>query len=168
MAEGKAEIFLSYGREPDTVQFVKRLKRSLEEATISVWLDTEDIRAGQDWHAAIGMGLHHCKGLVCVITHKYLASKYCASELYVADGDHKELFPVFLEDVDFTGHGERGHGVKYAISGINWTFCRPEDDYAAAVQRLVVGMREKGEANSRAPLKPSPIFKAVLTAQKGI
>ena len=48
------EVFLSYGREPEVSAFVKQLKRDLETRGISVWLDTDDIPAGSDWHGAIG------------------------------------------------------------------------------------------------------------------
>ena len=34
--------------------FVKRLKVDLEAAGFGVWLDTDDIPAGSDWHGAIG------------------------------------------------------------------------------------------------------------------
>ena len=53
MATGK-EIFVSYGREPEVTAFVTLLKHDLEAQDFSVWLDTEDIPAGSDWHAAIG------------------------------------------------------------------------------------------------------------------
>lgn len=49
------EVFLSYGREPEVTAFVKKLKCDLEARGISVWLDTEDIPAGSDWHGAIGL-----------------------------------------------------------------------------------------------------------------
>ena len=36
-------------------------------------------------------------------------------------------------------------GVKFVISGINWTMCRPGiDDYAMSLEKLIVSMREKG------------------------
>ena len=53
MASGK-EIFVSYGREPEVSAFVIQLKLDLEARGFSVWLDTEDIPAGSDWHGAIG------------------------------------------------------------------------------------------------------------------
>ena len=53
MAVRKA-VFLSYGREPEVISFVTQLKHDLEARGFSVWLDTEDIPAGCDWHGAIG------------------------------------------------------------------------------------------------------------------
>lgn len=61
-AESEAkEIFISYGREPGVIFFVKQLKRDLEHNGFSVWMDAEDIPAGSDWHGAIGVGLTSCQ-----------------------------------------------------------------------------------------------------------
>jgi len=40
-----------------------------------------DIPAGSDWHGAIGTGLVHCRGIVPIITNKYIASRYCTNEV---------------------------------------------------------------------------------------
>ena len=140
------EIFLSYGREEQDMQrFVLKLKHDLEKNGFTVWLDMEDIPAGCDWHGAIGTGLHQCKALLALITSKYISSRYCASELYTADSDKKHVFPLILEEVDFEST-ERGRGVKYVISGINWVhFRQGKDDYFSTLLKLMQGMREKGE-----------------------
>ena len=139
------DIFLSYGRESEVTQFVTQLKCDLEGNGFGVWLDTDDIPAGADWHGAIGRGLHQCRALIAVITKKYINSRYCASELYTADGDGKLIFPVIYEDdVDY-GASDRGMGVKYVINGINWSMFRPQrDDYIAFLTKLIQGLREKG------------------------
>ena len=54
------------------------------------------------------------------------------------------IFPIMFEDVDFNA-SEQARGVKLAISGLNWTMCRPGvDDYSNAVSKLMRGMREEG------------------------
>ena len=110
-----------------------------------MWLDTEDITAGCDWHAAIGTGLDKCQALIAVISNKYIMSRYCKSELYTANGDQKHIFPVIVENVDFSGT-ERARGVKYVVSGINWTMFRPGyDDYQTSLTKLITGMKEHGQ-----------------------
>ena len=64
------ELFISYGREPEVTEFVQKLKSDLEKNGFRVWLDSTDISAGCDWHAAIGTGLHNCKALLAIITPK--------------------------------------------------------------------------------------------------
>ena len=66
------------------------------------------------------------------------------TQLYTADGDKKAIFPIMFEDVDFSTN-ELARGVKFVISGVNWTMCRPGvDDYNSAISKLMQGMKEKG------------------------
>lgn len=109
-----------------------------------MWLDSDDISSGSDWHGAIGTALDYCKAVVPIITNKYVASRFCKGELYTADSSKKLIFPVFLEEVDLSA-SELARGVKYIISGINWTFFRSGlDDYNVSVEKLIKGMREQG------------------------
>eukprot|EP00656_Telonema_subtile_P039771 TRINITY_DN44853_c0_g1_i2.p1 TRINITY_DN44853_c0_g1~~TRINITY_DN44853_c0_g1_i2.p1 ORF type:complete len:365 (+),score=78.54 TRINITY_DN44853_c0_g1_i2:136-1230(+) len=110
----------------------------------SVWLDAEDIPAGCDWHGAIGKGLSNCKAIVSVVTNKYLGSRFCVNELYTADSDMKLIFPIIFEDVNFEAC-ESAQGVKFVISGTNWTMCRPGmDDYEESLQKLLLALRKEG------------------------
>lgn len=137
------DIFLSYGREPTTAPFVSRLKSDLEGAGYSVWLDTVDIPSGSDWHSAIGDGLRRCTALIALITHKYIRSKYCKNEMFMADLTHKSIFPIFLEKVDFNSSEDAG--VLYTISSINWIMLTSGmAGYDAAFSQLLEGMKSKG------------------------
>ena len=100
--------------------------------------------AGSDWHGAIGTGLSCSKAIVPIITNKYVASHFCKGELYTADCEKKLIFPLFLEDVDLSV-SELARGVKYIISGINWTYFWPGLDYDMSLKKLVEGMKDKGE-----------------------
>ena len=105
---------------------------------------TQDIAAGSDWHGAIGVGLHKCQAIIPVLTPKYIASRYCLNELYTADGDKKLIFPIIYQDVDFNA-SDTAMGVKFVISSINWTWCRPDqDDYDTNIYKFMAGMRAKG------------------------
>ena len=91
-----------------------------------------------------GTGLDHCKAVIAVITRKYVDSKFCTSELYTANSDRKNIFPVIFEDVDYSA-SEHARGVKYVIGSINWTMFRPGyDDYHLSLERLVRGMKDQG------------------------
>lgn len=137
-------IFISYGREEDVTKFVLQLKHDLETSGYPVWLDLESIPAGSDWHGAIGTALQECSAIIPIVTQKYLGSRYCMNELYTADAEKKAIFPIVYEDVDLTST-EAGRGLKYIISGINWTMFRPgKDDYGDSLQKLIKGISEKG------------------------
>ena len=65
-----------------------------------------------------------------------------------------------FEDVDFSTN-ELARGVKFVISGVNWTMCRPGvDDYNSAISKLMQGMKEKGNKyiTSDAKQKQCAIF----------
>ena len=103
------------------------------------------MHVGSDVRAAIGSGLHHCKGLIAVITNKYIESNYCPNELYVAHSDGKHIFPVIFEDVDLK-RTEKSRAVKFVIQGINWAYFQPKkDNYESFLSDLMNGMTDAGK-----------------------
>jgi len=104
---------------------------------------------GLDWHSAIGEALQSCRALVAIISKKYLLSKFCKNELFMADSSHKPIFPVFLEEVDLTSTSNAG--VLYTISGINWVHAHGQ--HSEAVKKLVEGMVNAGIGPTKAPSK---------------
>lgn len=80
---------------------------------------------------------------VCIIM--LIFYKTCLfSQLYTADGDKKAIFPIIFEDLDFEAT-EFGPGVKFVISAVNWTMCRPRlDDYNLNISKLIMGLKAKG------------------------
>ncbi|XP_062504453.1 uncharacterized protein LOC134181229 isoform X2 [Corticium candelabrum] len=150
MSQPDKEVFLSYGREPEVTNFARKLRDDLESMGFTIWFDQTDIPAGSDWHGAIGTGLDRCKALIAIITHKYVGSRFCTSELYTASSDGKFVFPVFYEHPDLSA-SEKARGVKYVISGINWTMFRPGMDvYDQSLQKLADGMFAKGLGSCQA------------------
>ena len=79
-----------------------------------------------------------------IITQKYVSSRYCVNELYAADNDKKVIFPVIFSDADFTV-SDTAKGVKFVVSSINWTMCRPAiDDYRQSLDKLISAIKGKG------------------------
>ena len=139
------DVFLSYGREESVKKFVRQLKVDLETEQLSVWLDVEDIPTGTEWPKEIGIALRECKALIPVVTKKYVSSQYCKSELYVARGYKKPIFPIIREDG--WKESDDGEGVNFMIASSNWAMFRPADDYGMSLQRLVEGLKgmERGK-----------------------
>ena len=143
LSDDDVDIFISYGREQNTTPLAYQLKNDLERVGFKVWMDLTDISSGSDWHSAIGVGLRKCRALVVIITHKYIRSKYCRNELFMADSLQKDVFPIFLEDVTFDSPEDAG--VQYAISSINWVMMTPGKlAYSEAFKHLLDGMIKKG------------------------
>lgn len=143
LSDDDVDIFISYGREQNTTPLACQLKNDLERVGFKVWMDLTDISSGSDWHSAIGVGLRKCRALVVIITHKYIRSKYCRNELFMADSLQKDVFPIFLEEVTFDSPEDAG--VQYVISSINWVMMTPGKlTYSEAFKQLLDGMIKKG------------------------
>ena len=141
-------MFVSYDREDTVKEFVRKLKRDLEGAQLSVWLDEEDIPARSEKPVlAIRIALRDCKVLVVVVTKKYISTSFCKSELYVACGKKKPIFPVIREDgwdvlKQSVFSKECSEGVKYMKASNSCVSFLPSDDYGAALQKLIAGVKE--------------------------
>ncbi len=143
LSDDDIDIFISYGREQSTTPLACQLKSDLERVGFKVWMDVTDISSGSDWHSAIGVGLRKCRALIAIVTHKYIRSKYCRNELFMADSLQKDVFPIFLEEVTFDSPEDAG--VQYAISSINWIMMTPGKlAYSEAFKQLLGGMIKKG------------------------
>lgn len=148
--DGSKDIFLSYSREVESTEFVTKLKKDLESAGFSVWMDTEDIHTGSDWHSAIGEALQNCKALIAVMTARYLTSEYCKKELYMASDEKKPIFPVVLREVDFS---KCDSGVRYTISSLNRISFDDANDQKAFAKLLEGLKRQVRPSISEKPLK---------------
>ena len=133
------DIFLSYSRETESTDFVIKLKKNLESTGYSVWMDTEDIHTGSDWHSAIGAALQNCKAFIAVMTSRYLVSEYCKKELFMASSEHKPIFPIVLGDVNFSSSDS---GVLYAISSLNRINFKNASDQKA-FSKLLEGLKHQ-------------------------
>ena len=136
------DIFLSYGREPEVLQFVTKLKHDLEENLFTV---LADIPPGSQWYGDAGTVLRNCRSVVAVMTNKYVNSPYCSSELFAADRDGKKIIPVIFEDINY-GAGEAAGGVQYVLTktnGATFMFRRGVDDYATSLGRMIQALKGK-------------------------
>eukprot|EP00731_Ephydatia_muelleri_P030989 Em0022g503a len=133
-----ANIFISYVREPEVVQFVTKLKHDLEENRFAVL--ASDIPPGSSWYGDVETVLRSCRALIAVITKKYLNTPYCSNELYAADRDGKKLFFALLEDIDL-GTSDPARAVQYLVSKTNWTtsfnFKTGVNDYWTSLGSLI-------------------------------
>ena len=140
------DVFVSYDRDDTVNEFVRKLKRGLEGAQLSVWLDKEDIPAGTEKPVlAIRIALRDCKALVVVVTKKYISSSFCKSELCVAYEKKKPVFPVIREegwDVLQQSMLKECEGVKYMKATSNCVRFLPSDDCSAALQKLIAKLKE--------------------------
>jgi formylglycine-generating enzyme required for sulfatase activity len=107
-----ATIFLSYSRKD--IEIMHRVKETLEQAGVSVWID-EHLKPGEeDWILAIEHNLAKCRGVVTLLSPDAYKSKWVRSELNRATklkrpifpllvrGEPEDVVPLLLETVQFT------------------------------------------------------------------
>lgn len=71
----------------------------LEDAGISVWVDSTGLRSGVDFLSKIGQAIIDAKLFVSLVSEKSLKSKFCRDELSLAYISDKFLFPVALDSL---------------------------------------------------------------------
>lgn len=84
-AETPLKIFLSYGHTEQEI--VSRIKESLEARGHTVWFDTSEIKAGDDWRASIAEGVSSSNGVIaCLSKHAFRDGGVCHDEIDIAVG----------------------------------------------------------------------------------
>ena len=126
------DVFISYSRRD--VEFVRELYAALAAHDKDIWADWEDIPITAEWLLEVYRGIESSDNFLFVITPDSLASDVCAQELAHAVEKNKRLVPVLRREA------APGTTVPGALAARNWTFFRPDDDFAAAVDALVVAL----------------------------
>lgn len=89
----QADVFLSYARAD--FDSARSLAGRLQASEISVRLDTEEIRTGDDWRRRTEAAIRSSRVVVALLTPAYLRSDYAALELGLAvDRVARILLPV--------------------------------------------------------------------------
>jgi tetratricopeptide (TPR) repeat protein len=93
------KIFLSYGHD-DNTPMVERIRKDLEARGHEVWIDTSQIKAGDDWRRSIAQGVQDAqKTLAMLSRHSVREPGVCRDELAIslANGGDQSLVTVLLE-----------------------------------------------------------------------
>ncbi|KJE92075.1 hypothetical protein CAOG_03102 [Capsaspora owczarzaki ATCC 30864] len=108
------DIFLSY-RHLDG-DFARALEADLNERGFSVWVDKNDISAGNDWRSDIANGIDNALCVVFLMTPGSVQSKYCLEEVHYAYEADKPIFPVVFVDA----YEHMKGALKMMLSRIQW------------------------------------------------
>jgi hypothetical protein len=94
----RQHVFVSYKHEDEV--FADMLMRQLQLAGFTVWLDTEHLRAGENWREAINQAIKEAFALVLVISPEAKSSEYVTYEWAFAQGAGIKVVPVLLRPTD--------------------------------------------------------------------
>lgn len=93
------KIFFSYGHDVHT-DFIKKTKNDLNaKGDIDVWIDSEELKAKDDWEHELEFAIENSDEVVYFIT-PYSARRpdgYCLNELAFSIANAKPIIPVMLE-----------------------------------------------------------------------
>ena len=116
-------IFVSYSRKDSAV--VDRLVKKLEAAGHEVWWDM-GIPGGTLWQKQIVMGLKKSSAFLLVVSKDSIKSNNVLKELTLASEKGKNVYPVFIHDVEVPEE------MELALSGIQRIDFHSRDFDAAA------------------------------------
>jgi len=122
-----ATVFISYSHR-DT-EFAQRLIAALNAAGHACWIDTSEIKGGDEWIMTIAEGINNSYAFVPIVTRKALESRWVQDEIIWARQKNKLIIPAIVEDV----FGETRFFPLVSFQGVTF-FGRPEAE--AAVQLL--------------------------------
>jgi hypothetical protein len=91
-------VYVSYKHEDK--DFADMLMRQLQVAGFTVWMDTEYLRAGENWREAINLAIKEAFALVLVISPESKSSEYVTYEWAYAQGAGVKVVPVLIRTTD--------------------------------------------------------------------
>lgn len=128
-------IFVSYSRIDSEV--VEPIVARLEQDGFHVWIDREEIKAGELWHEAIVQAVDNAYAFVLMLSPGSTASDNVRKEVDLAEDASKELVPVLLAPVELPAN------LRYQLAGIQWIEYYRDSD--AKYRELVKALQEHQE-----------------------
>jgi hypothetical protein len=151
----KNNVFISYARTDEA--FARQIASLLSKEGLNVWIDVQDIPAGERWSNAIQQGLDAAEVMLLVITPESMTSKNVADEwMYFRDKD-KPIIPLILRPAE----------MHYRLSSLQWVdFSEPGGHFLTTYAALRAELERVGSdlssAIGQAPftIKGPPIARA--------
>ncbi len=92
------DFFVSYAR--DDHMFVELLKEKLDPDEFSLWVDSGDIKGGDEWRNKIDTALHNCIAILVVMSPDSAQSTYVTYEWATAMGKEKAILPLLFKECE--------------------------------------------------------------------
>ena len=114
------QVFISYQHKD--AEFAENLMHRIKDAGFDSWVDSENLRAGEDWQAGIDQAIKDALALIVIMSPDAQASEYVTYEWSFAWGAGLKVIPVMykltqlhprlktLQYLDFTNFSTRPWG----------------------------------------------------------
>jgi WD40 repeat protein len=126
-----AKVFISYSRKD--IEFARRLTQELQKGDLDFWIDWEGIPPTVDWWREIEKGIEEADVFLFLISPDSAKSKVCRQELESAIKNGKRLIPLVVRDIN-------SEETPAELSHLNWIFFRENDDFEAALKKLLTSI----------------------------
>ncbi len=105
-------IFISYARED--FHFAELLKLKLQALEFNVWLDSGELKAGEDWQDGIERGLQESALILVVLSEGSIQSQYVTFEWAYAMGQGKAILPLKIKECSLHPRLESLHYLDFS------------------------------------------------------
>jgi putative protein kinase ArgK-like GTPase of G3E family len=112
------QVFISYKRED--VDFANNLMRQIEKEGFTAWIDSEQLRAGQDWVIGIDTAIQNCFAVIVILTPQAKMSDYVTYEWSFALGLGKTVIPILKEKTDLHPRLIHTHSLDFTGASRPW------------------------------------------------
>jgi hypothetical protein len=89
------DIFISH--DSSDGDFAELLKEKIEKVGITAWIDTERLKAGEDWRQEIDQAIKNAKSLIIVMSPEARKSEYVTYEWSFAYGVGIKIIPIMIK-----------------------------------------------------------------------
>ncbi|HEX6034860.1 MAG TPA: TIR domain-containing protein [Anaerolineales bacterium] len=105
-------VFISYSRR-DT-EIVDSIVQAMKQAGLDVWIDRQDIQAGNTWRVQIVQAIDTCTAFVLMLSPSSAASDNVRKEIDLAQDSGRMIFPIMLEPVRLPAE------IRYQLAGLQF------------------------------------------------
>ena len=127
------QVFVSYSRR--NKEIVDRIVGEMNRAKLDIWIDREDIKAGNSWRIQIVEAIDTCDAFVLVLSAHSAISENVHKEINLAQDSKRKTFVFMLERIHLPAE------IRYQLAGLQFIDVE-ELGYEEAVRRLIETVNE--------------------------
>jgi len=127
------QVFISYSRRNKDI--VDRIAGEMSRAAIDVWIDREDIKAGNSWRVQIVEAIDTCDAFVLMLSAHSAVSENVHKEINLAQDSKRKTFVLMLERIQLPAE------IRYQLSGLQFIDVE-ELGYEESIRRLIETLNE--------------------------
>ena len=111
-SDDEHEVFVSYSHQ--NAETVLPIVETVEAKGLSIWIDKEEMRAGQGWAGQIVRAIKSAERFCLMCSEQAFESDHVRREVYLADKYGKAMVPIKLDGA------EMPEDIEYFLAGRQW------------------------------------------------